>query len=129
MERDGWACRSCGKTTQDEPGIMFNVHHAYYEKGVDPWDYPSESMVTWCDACHESRHEESKKLASAIAQFDEYSYEGLLRIICRRGFRCLFFHLGLSSVVSEDEAIEFLQYMRSPERMLRKSQMEACDVR
>jgi hypothetical protein len=28
------------------------VHHTYYERGRDPWDYPINSLVTLCYACH-----------------------------------------------------------------------------
>ena len=54
MERDKWTCRSCGASGE---GVTLNVHHAYYESGKDPWDYPDDTLVTWCEDCHKERHD------------------------------------------------------------------------
>jgi hypothetical protein len=48
MERDGFACLECG-----DKGTTLNVHHTYYERGRDPWDYPPESLRTLCEPHHE----------------------------------------------------------------------------
>lgn len=48
MERDGWACRSCGDNKK-----TLHVHHLAYIYGNDPWDYMDETLVTLCDDCHE----------------------------------------------------------------------------
>lgn len=47
LERDGWACQICGdkKTT-------LHVHHLYYEKNLDPWDYHIFTLMTLCEMCH-----------------------------------------------------------------------------
>jgi hypothetical protein len=47
MERDGFECTDCGSTTKP-----LNVHHGYYEKGKDPWEYPANSLTTLCEDCH-----------------------------------------------------------------------------
>ena len=54
MERDKWTCRSCGKSGEN---VTLNVHHAYYEAGKAPWEYPSECLITYCEDCHIKRHE------------------------------------------------------------------------
>lgn len=33
-----------------------HVHHFYYEKGKDPWDYPRDCLICICDKCHELYH-------------------------------------------------------------------------
>jgi cytochrome c553 len=48
LSRDGWACQSCGDTE-----TTLNVHHKYYKKNADPWDYLDEPLVTLCEICHE----------------------------------------------------------------------------
>src|SRR5574343_1912473 len=48
MERDLFSCQNCFETTK-----TLNVHHKYYEKGRDIWDYPDESLVTLCEECHQ----------------------------------------------------------------------------
>jgi len=70
LERDNWKCQNCG----DEQS-MLAVHHLYYEKGKEPWDYPLEAFKTLCELCHEDEHSSRK------------DYEGsLLEILRRKGF-------------------------------------------
>lgn len=47
MQRDGFSCQSCQDTE-----TTLNVHHCYYERGKDVWDYPSEALITLCEGCH-----------------------------------------------------------------------------
>lgn len=49
MQRDEFTCQYCFDST-----TTLNVHHTYYDCGADPWDYPPESLITLCEACHES---------------------------------------------------------------------------
>lgn len=48
MERDNFACRSCHSKEK-----TLNVHHGYYARGADPWDYPDDALTTQCEECHE----------------------------------------------------------------------------
>lgn len=47
FERDDWRCQNCG----DKDNTL-HVHHKVYV-GSDPWDVPSEFLVTLCEICHE----------------------------------------------------------------------------
>ena len=69
FERDEWACAKCFDST-----TTLHVHHRYYDKGKEPWDYPDEALVTLCERCHE---EESKQ--RYIAE------QNLLQILRERG--------------------------------------------
>lgn len=51
LERDGWKCLRCNKG--ENGGVCLHVHHSYYKKGKDPWEYDSESLSTLCADCHE----------------------------------------------------------------------------
>jgi len=48
FNRDGFECSNCGNKDS-----MLAVHHLYYEKDKDPWDYPLEAFKTFCEECHE----------------------------------------------------------------------------
>jgi hypothetical protein len=63
MNRDGWACVSCGAEGE---GVTLNVHHAYYESGKAPWEYPDDVLNTLCEKCHERIHFLQKKLMTGI---------------------------------------------------------------
>ena len=52
MQRDGFKCADCGEDSE-----TLNIHHRYYIKGRNPWEYPDWSMKTLCDGCHHHRHE------------------------------------------------------------------------
>ena len=71
MERDKWTCRSCGKSGD---GVTLNVHHAYYERGNAPWEYPNSTLITWCEDCHKLRHTLMKELATECLKL---GYTGL----------------------------------------------------
>ncbi len=51
MGRDDFKCRLCG-----DAGNTLNVHHLWYRRGADPWDYPDTALVTTCEGCHEEMH-------------------------------------------------------------------------
>jgi len=47
MQRDRFSCQSCGDTES-----MLAIHHRWYDKGREPWDYPDNALVTLCESCH-----------------------------------------------------------------------------
>lgn len=51
MNRDDFRCRLCG-----ESEATLNVHHLWYRREADPWDYPDTALVTTCGGCHEELH-------------------------------------------------------------------------
>lgn len=61
LERDQWQCRKCcdGSST-------LHVHHQFYKSGADPWDYENFCLITLCDSCHETLHEEKKDALQSI---------------------------------------------------------------
>jgi hypothetical protein len=49
MQRDEFRCTSC---CDDEATL--NVHHAFYSKGAEPWEYDNFYLTTLCESCHEA---------------------------------------------------------------------------
>lgn len=46
------------RTNPFDSGIKcLNVHHKYYIRGKNPWEYPDDAFVTLCDKCHQKRHQ------------------------------------------------------------------------
>ncbi len=52
LQRDNWACQRCF-----DPDSTLIVHHRYYLRDTEPWDYYDDALVTLCQACHDSEHE------------------------------------------------------------------------
>lgn len=67
MQRDRFECCDCG--TEEK---TLNVHHAYYKKGKMPWEYPSESLSTLCEDCHEERHGQKDLVLSILSQLPQH---------------------------------------------------------
>ena len=79
MERDGWKCKACGRGEND--GITLNVHHAYYTAGTAPWEYPIDSLVTYCEECHKERHAIQKRILASMTTIRTLGMAGIALII------------------------------------------------
>ncbi len=63
LNRDGFACRHCGDKTEE-----LQVHHAYYLRGCDPWDYEDGALFTLCRTCHEVAENTRDRLSVCYCQ-------------------------------------------------------------
>lgn len=63
MQRDGFACRMCGDKSK-----TLNVHHGYYARKTDPWEYPEETLWTLCEACHEDAQHNIERVHEEMAK-------------------------------------------------------------
>jgi len=102
MKRDEWTCRSCGASGE---GVTLNVHHAYYESGKAPWEYPSNTLITWCETCHEKRHEMAKYINKVAVIMPIDAYTGLFQAVAIMGFSELFATLAPSPDIDEDALV------------------------
>jgi len=79
MERDGFQCRCCRSKEK-----TLNVHHAFYEKGRDPWDYPEHLLRTFCQDCHERWHVIQNLILGICAQGGLEQFEEVLGVVKAR---------------------------------------------
>jgi hypothetical protein len=63
LERDAFTCLDCGATDK-----TLHVHHSYYVKNRDVWDYPLFSLKTLCCDCHEVANQTSDALGGTSMQ-------------------------------------------------------------
>jgi len=66
LQRDEFTCVDCGNKEQ-----TLHVHHKYYRRGADPWDYPDDALKTLCEDCHEATTvvvDEIKQLIGALTR-------------------------------------------------------------
>lgn len=47
LERFGFTCFDC-----KDQSTTLHVHHGYYERGLDPWEYPDDTLFCLCENCH-----------------------------------------------------------------------------
>ncbi len=76
MEYANWKCQICGAGNK-----TLNVHHSYYTKGKEPWQYPDGSLICICQDCHSQIHPEKKAAPSPV--YEEESHDTLTGTISR----------------------------------------------
>lgn len=55
MEYAKFRCQICGAKHR-----TLNVHHSYYTRGKEPWQYPDGSLICICEVCHDKIHNKTK---------------------------------------------------------------------
>ena len=50
LNKKGCVCSKCGSTEN------LQVHHLYYDKSKNPWNYPDDAFIVLCKKCHEEIH-------------------------------------------------------------------------
>ena len=57
LARDKNTCQFCGAQNR-----YLHIHHKKYEKGMKPWEYANDDLITLCDRCHENVTNDSREL-------------------------------------------------------------------
>ncbi len=82
LDRDSYTCQNptCGCTTKN-----LQVHHTFYIKGIDPWDYPDDFLKTLCEDCHqkETGREELERHLSNTLKMKGFFVSDLLAMSCK----------------------------------------------
>jgi len=65
FEADDWTCQECGSQS---PHDGLQLHHIIYLTGVEPWDHPSEVLMSLCDKCHEARQALEQQFMLKVAK-------------------------------------------------------------
>ncbi|STC97856.1 MULTISPECIES: HNH endonuclease [Elizabethkingia] len=60
LNRDEFTCMSCYSSDK-----TLHVHHFNY-KGIDPWDTPTEELITLCEDCHKIETHASKEAENRL---------------------------------------------------------------
>jgi len=64
MNRAGFKCEKC-----DDDKATLHIHHGYYEKGFEPWDYANETLWCLCGSCHKETQEAMRNNQRQLAMF------------------------------------------------------------
>ena len=100
MGRDEFRCRLCRSKEK-----TLNVHHSYYSKGANPWDYPNDSLVTVCEGCHKLMESRRELILKATA--DPYLQIKVMKF-CHAAGRDVFPFPKAASVLVES-VVDFLE--------------------
>lgn len=67
LQAADWTCKECHSKSD-----TLHVHHGYYKRNTEPWDYPDEVMHVVCEACHQEMQEFLEQLHREIAEFGKF---------------------------------------------------------
>lgn len=88
LDRDEFSCQECGATEK-----TLHVHHMYYERGKNPWEYPDEALRTVCEDCHVALADKQLELAQAVSRMSRIDIDAMIGFAV--AFRALCFESGL----------------------------------
>ncbi len=67
--RDNFTCQKCF-----DMFTQLQVHHKYYKLDLLPWEYPDDSLITYCDLCHKKE------------EFYKWMFRHGLNLLVKSGF-------------------------------------------
>jgi hypothetical protein len=73
LRRDNHTCSNCGDCE-----LTLDVHHGYYGKNMEPWEYPDHTLHTLCRDCHGSAEEIRNQVYAELAQWKPEALKSLL---------------------------------------------------
>lgn len=63
QQRANFTCELCGATDR-----TLHVHHGYYEKDLEPWEYGEETLWCLCELCHEATTDTMRDIRLRISR-------------------------------------------------------------
>ena len=72
LQRDNFKCCICGSESK-----TLHVHHLYYEKDKEIWDYPDRCLITLCEDCHDKEHSSDKKVNFLMEEMKKAGHTNL----------------------------------------------------
>lgn len=67
MERAGFKCEYC-----EDDSTTLHIHHGYYEKGLEPWEYENDTLWCLCENCHDQAQCAMRDAQREIAKFKPF---------------------------------------------------------
>ncbi len=66
FDKADWTCKECHTKTE-----TLHAHHGYYERGLEPWEYPDEVMHVVCEGCHKETQRYLNEVYREIGKLDK----------------------------------------------------------
>jgi 5-methylcytosine-specific restriction endonuclease McrA len=83
LELNYFQCESCGDASR-----TLNVHHKFYVKGRDPWEYISDDLACLCDGCHKEYHNLDDRIKFLLVDTDIGTKEEVIGfLLCALGYK------------------------------------------
>lgn len=66
MQKDNFTCQLCGDTES-----MLNVHHLFYHRDRNIWEYEEWELITLCENCHKEEHSSMDDIINEIDSINQ----------------------------------------------------------
>lgn len=76
LDRASWRCGICCKKDK-----TLHVHHGYYEKGLDPWEYETQTLWSLCEDCHKKTETVLRNIREQLGTIHPQSLPAILGIL------------------------------------------------
>jgi len=76
LDNAGWRCSGC----RDKTSTLY-VHHNFYVRGREPWEYSVEELTVACDPCHSRFDALRAELTEWLALVEPFAMEELLGFV------------------------------------------------
>ena len=84
LDSANWTCGWCGNKRE-----TLHVHHGYYRKGANPWDYADEYFHVLCHSCHETAEAERGEIHRVMGMIPPVRMFGLIERVVSFAAECL----------------------------------------
>lgn len=74
-EKAKYLCQDCGNNK------LLETHHCYYRYGLEPWQYPLDSLLCLCSSCHKKRGNVEMILRARMANLTTAQLEIISELI------------------------------------------------
>ena len=81
LQRKNFTCQRC-----DDDKATLHVHHGFYKRGLEPWEYPSETLWCLCEECHEEVQALMADVHEALARIDPFWLEFIWADLTKEGY-------------------------------------------
>lgn len=82
LETAQFKCIRCGSGNK-----FLHVHHGYYSRDLEPWDYPDSSLWSLCEECHGHVHRVGEAMRVAVGHLSpamlEHCYGYVMTVAAR----------------------------------------------
>lgn len=78
QQKKEWAeykCQDCGSSSNLE------IHHCYYRYGLEPWQYPMDSLRCLCSKCHKKRGALEMEFRAKLAEITTTDLEAITDLV------------------------------------------------
>lgn len=100
--RDNYSCRVCGSIKNP------NVHHIKYIRGLKPWEYPDDLVITLCRDCHAKVHSIKSKKDRNSDKFFAVFIDNINSILSITGENAIKVLLWMCSIAEYNSGIVYM---------------------